>query len=58
MAHPLVHSNWSHAVRAAGLAFSHSVMERDSLLPIRSFMQKQYLRMIGLLAPPLLSTMH
>jgi hypothetical protein len=45
-------------MRAAGLVFSHSVMERVSLLPIFSFMQKQYLRIMALAAPPRLSVMH
>jgi len=48
----------SHAARARGFAFSHSVMDRVSLLSIFSFMHMQYLRMIASDAPPLLSWMH
>src|ERR1044071_9177041 len=48
----------SHAARACGLAFSHWLMVRVSLLSILLFMQVQYLRTTASAAPPALSTMH
>src|SRR5271169_6474967 len=50
---------WSQARRAAGLAFSHCVIERVSLSSILLFMQTQYLRtMSWLTLASLLSRRH